>query len=352
MMRGTMLERAVGNLLEADVDALVNTVNTVGVMGKGIALQFKRAFPDNFAAYARACRAGEVEVGRMLVVERLASPRYIINFPTKKHWSRPSQLSYVKDGLVDLVDQVTRRGIRSIAIPPLGAGNGGLPWEQVRPIIEEAFVPLEGVRVLLYEPRSAPSPESMPDRTAKPRMTPGRAAILALMHRYRATGYDYRLSLIEVQKLAYFLQTEGEPLKLDFRPHLYGPYADALRKVLRHIEGHYTQGVGDGKNSPTTEISLLPGAEEEAEAFLRSREDTSARLQRVASIIEGFESPFGMELLATVHWVREQEGARTFDEAVQRVAGWSGRKRSLMKPGHIRAAWERLEEVGREADAS
>jgi O-acetyl-ADP-ribose deacetylase (regulator of RNase III) len=268
-----MLERAVGNLLEADVDALVNTVNTVGVMGKGIALQFKRAFPDNFAVYERACRAGEVEVGRMLVVERLASPRYIINFPTKKHWSRPSQLSYVKDGLVDLVEQVRRLGIRSIAIPPLGAGNGGLPWDQVRPLIEDAFAPIEDVRVLLYEPRSAPSPGAMPDRTVKPRMTPGRAAILALMHRYRATGYDYRLSLVEVQKLAYFLQTEGEPLKREFRPYLYGPYADALRKVLRHIEGHYTQGVGDGRNSPTTEISLLPGAAEEAEAFLRRRGD-------------------------------------------------------------------------------
>ena len=154
-----MLERAVGNLLEADVDALVNTVNTVGVMGKGIALQFKRAFPDNFAVYERACRAGEVEVGRMLVVERLASPRYIINFPTKKHWSRPSQLSYVKDGLVDLVEQVRRLGIRSIAIAHRRKWWATLG---VRPLIEAAFAPVEDVRVLLYEPRSAPSPESMP----------------------------------------------------------------------------------------------------------------------------------------------------------------------------------------------
>lgn len=337
-----MLERAEGNLLEADVDALVNTVNTVGVMGKGIALQFKRAFPDNFAAYARACKAGEVEVGRMFIVERLASPRYIVNFPTKKHWSRPSKLSYVKDGLADLVVQVKGRGIRSIAIPPLGAGNGGLPWAEVRPLIEDAFAEVEDVRVLLYEPRSAPEPASMPNRTKKPRMTPGRAAILALMNRYRATGYEYRLSLLEVQKLAYLLQEEGEPLKLEFQPYFYGPYADALRKVLRHIEGHYTRGTGDGNNTPTTEIALLPGAADQAESFLEDRTETLVRLQRVASLIEGFESPFGMELLGTVHWVKAHEGARTLDEAVQRVTDWSPRKRSTMKPGHIRAAWERL----------
>lgn len=182
----------------------------------------------------------------------------------------------------------------------------------------------------------------MPNQTKKPAMTPGRAAILALMNRYRATGYEYRLSLIEVQKLAYFLQAGGEPLRLEFQPNFYGPYADALRKVLRHIEGHYTRGLGDGKNSPDTEIELLPGAAEEAERFLTGRPETVGRLARVAELIEGFESPFGMELLGTVHWVKANEGAATLEQAVEAVGKWNARKRSLMKPGHVRAAWERL----------
>ena len=143
-----------GNLLNADVEALVNTVNTVGVMGKGIALQFKRRFPLNFEVYAGACSRGEVQVGRMLVVETTAfsGPRFIINFPTKKHWREPSRLEYVSAGLTALVHEVKSRGIRSIAIPPLGCGNGGLSWSEVRPMIDRAVVQLPGVHVLVFSP--------------------------------------------------------------------------------------------------------------------------------------------------------------------------------------------------------
>lgn len=151
------IERGTGNLLEAEVDALINTVNTDGVMGKGIALQFKKAFPENFAAYERACKSGDVVVGRMHVVERLASPRFIINFPTKKHWRQPSKIEYVRDGLRDLVGQLRERRIQSVAIPPLGCGNGGLVWSDVRPLIMEAFAPLPDIRVLLFEPQGAPA---------------------------------------------------------------------------------------------------------------------------------------------------------------------------------------------------
>jgi O-acetyl-ADP-ribose deacetylase (regulator of RNase III) len=143
-----------GDLLSADVEALVNTVNTVGVMGKGLALQFKRRFPANFAIYAAACQRGEVEVGRMLIVEtaRTTTPRFIINFPTKKHWRDPSRLEYVRAGLVALVCEIRERGIRSIAIPPLGCGNGGLTWAAVRPLIDQALEKLTGVRALVFAP--------------------------------------------------------------------------------------------------------------------------------------------------------------------------------------------------------
>lgn len=341
------IERGQGNLLAADVDALVNTVNTEGVMGKGLALQFKKAFPENFASYERACKAGEVEIGKMHVVTRLASPRFIVNFPTKKHWRQPSKLAYVRDGLRDLGTQIKRLSIESIAIPPLGCGNGGLAWAAVRPLIVESFTELPGVRVLLFEPAEAPAADEIIDRREKPAMTAARAAVIALMGRYIETEYDYRLSLVEVQKLAYFLQLAGEPLRLEYRAHHFGPYADDLRKALRNIEGHYTRGVGDGKNSPETPLELLPGAVEAARAFLARQPDTAARLERVCALIEGFETPFGMELLGTVHWVM-QHGAKADDvnDVIAKVHAWSERKRVQMKDGHVRAAWSRLHEQG------
>jgi O-acetyl-ADP-ribose deacetylase (regulator of RNase III) len=339
------IERGTGNLLTANVDALVNTVNTEGVMGKGLALQFKKAFPDAFASYEKACKAGEVVTGRMHVVRRLAAPQFIINFPTKRHWRHPSKLEYIREGLVDLVHQVQSLGISSIAIPPLGCGNGGLNWTDVRREIVTALQAIPDVRVLLFEPADAPAPAEVIDRRETPKMTPGRAAVLALMERYRSTEFDYRLSLIEVQKLAYFLQEAGEPLRLQYQAHLYGPYADNLRQVLKHMEGHYTRGIGDGQNSPETPLELIPNASDAAKRFLENRPETVERLDRVAKLIDGFESPFGMELLSTVHWVMKKEGAHELAAVVAGVHAWSERKKSAMKPGHIEAAWLRLQEA-------
>jgi O-acetyl-ADP-ribose deacetylase (regulator of RNase III) len=153
-----MIELTRGDLFQADAEALVNAVNCVGVMGRGIALQFKQAFPRNFTAYAAACKRGEVEPGRMLVVETVqrTAPRYIVNFPTKRHWKDKSRLADIDSGLLALIAEVRRLGIRSIAVPPLGCGLGGLAWADVRPRIERAFVALPDVRVLLYEPEGAP----------------------------------------------------------------------------------------------------------------------------------------------------------------------------------------------------
>jgi O-acetyl-ADP-ribose deacetylase (regulator of RNase III) len=136
-----MLESCSGNLLEADVKALVNTVNCVGEMGKGLALQFKQAFPENFEEYRRACQSGEVKPGQMFIVPtgRLTNPRYIINFPTKRHWKNPSRIEAIETGLLALIETVKQFGMRSIAVPPLGCGNGGLAWSRVAPLIEAAF---------------------------------------------------------------------------------------------------------------------------------------------------------------------------------------------------------------------
>src|SRR3990172_1454256 len=151
-MRGTAMVKLLrGNLLNAEAEALVNTVNSVGHMGKGVALQFKKAFPENFLFYQKACRAGEVRPGRMLVFETgsMLTPKYVINFPTKRHWRGPSRYEDIESGLDALIKEVKRRGVRSIALPPLGCGLGGLDWDRVRPMIEAAFAKVPDVEVML-----------------------------------------------------------------------------------------------------------------------------------------------------------------------------------------------------------
>lgn len=151
-----MIEVVTGNLLLAPMRAHVNTVNTVGVMGKGLALQFRTAYGTMFQAYARACHQGLVQIGTMHVFDRgqaFTRPRWIINFPTKRHWRQPSQLAYIREGLEDLVRQLRERQISSIAIPALGCQNGGLSWKNVEPLIRTALEPLEDVHVQLFPPQ-------------------------------------------------------------------------------------------------------------------------------------------------------------------------------------------------------
>ena len=328
-----MIKLTQGDLLKQDdVDAIVNTVNCVGVMGKGIALQFKNKWPANFTAYAAACRAGQVRPGRMLVFDSggLVRPNFIFNFPTKDHWRSSSRIEFIRDGLVDLVAQVKRLGIRSIAVPPLGCGNGGLNWADVRPLIEAAFETLPDVEVRLFEPAGAPDPKTMEVRTKRPRMTPGRAAIVKVLDTYRELNYG--LSKIEVQKLAYFLQEAGGPLDLPFVKHQYGPYSDTLRHALNTMEGHFIRGVGDGVVE--AEIEPTEDALAEAEAFIAEKQhsELAGQVDRVGRLIDGYQSSYGMELLASVHWVATHEAdVRSLDDAVAAVHAWNDRKRHLMK---------------------
>ncbi|HEX3577975.1 MAG TPA: macro domain-containing protein [Thermoanaerobaculia bacterium] len=346
-----MIEFATGNLMQAPVEALVNTVNTAGVMGRGIALQFKQAYPAMFRAYETACKTDQVKLGKMHVFDLgglAGGPRWIINFPTKGHWRAASRINDIEVGLQDLVATIKRLGIRSIAIPPLGCGNGGLDWSDVRPLIEAALSEVPDVRVVLYPPGPTPEAEAMPNRTERPNMTMGRAALILLMDRYLNGLLDPFVSLLEIHKLMYFMQEAGQPLQLKYEPKPFGPYASNLRQVLIRLETHFTQGYGDGKDKPYTPIHLLPGAVEEAAAFLRDDAEALARMDRVAALIEGFEDPFGLELLSTVHWVmRENRDARANpDAAVSAVQAWSPRKKQQLKREHLLRAWQRLSEQG------
>ena len=331
--------------MKADAEALVNTVNCVGVMGRGIALQFKKRFEENFKAYKKACDAGSLRLGSLFVYDygSLFNPRYIINFPTKDHWRSPSRLADIEAGLAAMVEEIEKRNIRSIAIPPLGCGLGGLDWSEVRPRIESALSKLPELRVLLYEPTGAPDTATMVKSEKMPRMTPARAAMIGLMRSYLASVMDPFVTLLEIHKLMYFLVECGEPIdRLSFQKGPYGPYSENLRHVLNDTEGHFTQGFGDGEDAPNKPIELLGEGISLAESFLDDYPDTASRLRRVSDLISGFETPYGMELLATVHWVASREGARNPADAVRYVHAWNERKKELFPPRHIELAWNVL----------
>lgn len=341
-----MIRSVTGDILRAECDALVNTVNCVGIMGRGIALQFKNVFPENFREYAAACRAGAVRPGKMFVTETGEFfPRYIVNFPTKRHWKGKSRIEDIEDGLVDLVSVVTKYQIVSIAIPPLGSGLGGLEWEEVRPLIVEAVSRLQNVDVLIYEPNGAPDAAAISRNKSVPKMTPGRAALVALLQRYLNSLMDPFVTLLEAHKLMFFLQEAGEALDLRYQKAPYGPYAENLRHVLRDIEGHLITGYADGGDDPTKQLTIVPGAFGDAERFLADRPDTLLRFAKVAELVNGFETPFGLELLATVYWVAKNEGAKTAEEALRLVHSWNARKQQFT-PKHIEVAMRTLKSQG------
>lgn len=342
-----MIEYRNGDILQSETEAIINTVNCVGVMGRGIALQFKNAYPDNFKAYATACKAKKVVPGKMFVFETnmLTGPRYIINFPTKRHWKGKSRIEDIVAGLDDLVNVIQCYDIRSIAIPALGSGLGGLDWTGVKPLIESAVQPLEAVRVEIYGPKGAPSSERMVHKTEVPKMTPGRAALVELMQRYLNGLLDPFISLLELHKLMYFMQESGEPLHLKYQKAHYGPYAENLRHVLSAIEGHLVSGYLDGGDIPDKQLTLVPGAAKEAQLFLKQREDTLYRFQRVSELVDGFESPFGLELLSTVHWTLRHESLKSSEEIAEYIYSWNERKRKFT-PRQISLAIDTLHRKG------
>ncbi len=338
-----LIQHKRGDILEADAEALVNTVNCVGVMGRGVALDFKHAFPDNFKAYAVACDRGQVQPGHMFVFDTgQLSPRWIVNFPTKRHWREKSRMEYIEAGMKALVDVIRERRIRSIAIPPLGSGLGGLSWPIVKPVIEDSLAELPELDTTLYEPggRAGERKASRP-----PKMTPGRAALIGLIKRYLAAMMDTSITLLEVHKLMYFLEASGEPLRLKYVKAPYGPYANNLRHVLRDVNGHLIEGYTAEGDDPTEQVGLLPGAVESSDVFLAQHPDTLRRLSRVGELVEGFETPFGLELLATAHWVISKEQPSSEREIEEAVYAWGPRKEQFT-PAQIAIAVAQLRAAG------
>lgn len=327
-----MIRYTVGNILDAQTEALVNTVNEVGVMGKGVALMFKEAFPANTKAYEAACGRGEVRVGSMLVTANpaLLGPRWIINFPTKKHWRSPSQLEWVRDGLTDLVRVIRKHRIASVALPPLGCGNGGLIWDHVRREIEIAAAELPSVEFVAYEP--AATYQNAPKAVGVVELTPTRALMAEMVRRYCASGMD--CSVLEVQKLAWFLQRSlarcscGDPMRLRFVPERFGPYADGLRHLLDALDGSYLhceRRLGDAR--PFDTVWFDNSRADAVDRYLSGGSAAQFReaLEQTTAVVEGFESPLGLELLATADWLLAQGGVEPTIAGLRRgIASWPG----------------------------
>lgn len=351
-----MIKFTSGNLLDADVQVLVNTVNTVGVMGKGIALMFKERFSENFRLYAAACKAKQVHTGKMFItrVSELDGPEWIVNFPTKQHWRAASQINWVRDGLVDLKDFLIRENIRSVAIPPLGAGNGGLDWKQVKPEIEAILGGLQ-TEILVFEPID--KYQNVEKKSGVETLTPARALIAELVRRYWVLGME--CSILEIQKLAWFLERavekfnpEDNPLDLKFVAHHYGPYANRLQHLLNNLDGSYlhcNKRISDA--DPLEVIWFDEKRRDYVQAYLGSEARKYQKaLESTAELIDGFESPFGMELLATVDWLLIKERVEPRLSAIRDgIEQWkggrfaAGRKSEIFDDRSLSIALERLQ---------
>lgn len=354
-----MLEYTTGNLLDSEAEALVNTVNTVGVMGKGVALMFKEAFPQNFEAYESACANKQVQLGHMFVTKRsdLFGPKWIINFPTKGHWRYPSKIEWIESGLEDLKRVIVENQIKSIAIPPLGAGNGGLNWREVRTLIEQRLSDLSDVKIIVYEPTA--KYQNVAKRSGVEKLTAPRALMAELVRRYYILGIE--CTLLEVQKLGYFLEryviksVGSSALNFQFGANRYGPYSDRLKHLLDALDGSYLhcdKRLADA--GPFDVIRFDYTKQDKVAVYLTTEEarEYKEALSRTSRLIDGFESPLSMELLATVDWMVHHNGVEPNVAAIKsRLSSWPGgeasgrRKLQLFEDRTIQIALEALIEA-------
>lgn len=340
-----MIRYIQGNLLNAPAEALVNTVNTVGVMGKGIALQFKESYPENFRVYQKVCKSGEFEPGGLLMHTEtsLNGTRIIINFATKKEWYNKSRYEWIEKGLTALVALLRDQNIKSIAIPPLGSGNGGLDWNRVKIMIEDYLSPLAEVEILVYEPNDAVKTILQQQENKKSvDLSPARAMLLYAMFHYEALGESPNLFV--ANKLAWFLQRMGEPMRLSFTKHIYGPYTPQVGHVLYALNGKYVAGMEQNQARPFEELQLryelLPEVEKYIQQYLTQEQQT--RMNNLIHLMDGFQSSWSLEVLASVDYLLSQQPGQTTEELFKGIQAWNTRKKRMVQPYQVEIAYKRL----------
>ncbi|MBR4996610.1 MAG: macro domain-containing protein [Bacteroidaceae bacterium] len=325
-----------GDLLVDDAQALVNTVNTVGVMGKGIALQFKERYPENYNIYCKACKSGTFTPGQLLITEcrRLGEEKMIINFPTKTTWRKPSEYSYIKSGLVALRSKIQELNIRSIAIPPLGSHNGGLDWSRVKMMIIEALGDLD-CDIRIYEPSDVIL-ERMKEERVK--LTPARAMLLDVM--CDMISFGEFASVFAAEKIVYFLQRLGarDIFKIDFVRGYYGPYSGGkISHVLYYLNGSYLKGMVGMQNKPFEEIWLLEDTAKYVATYLESPENKQYRdiADCTKKFLRGYYSSYSLELLSTIDYILHEEHCNSVDRESlveyinENISLWNSRKQRI-----------------------
>ena len=335
-----MIKYTKGNIIQANAEAIVNTVNTVGIMGKGIALAFKKTFPKNYKIYKQVCKEKKFNIGELLITTTgQLTPRLIVNFPTKKHWRTGSKIEFIEAGMKELVKAIHREKIKSIAIPPLGCGNGGLNWNEVKALISKELEPIKSkIEITIYEPGyNNQIIKSKKEIT----LTPARAMLLTCIKNYQVLGYS--VNLLVIQKIAYFLQRLGEPLNLQYEKGHYGPYSHRLQHLVKYLNGHYLSFKHE-ETKPSTPVHLKNTEKVEAYNKENLSSEQAKRLKDVQDLIEGFESPYGLELLATVDFIYKRGNIENTDKIISQIGNWTKRKKQLMKPFHIKVAHQRLSE--------
>ncbi|MBL7733401.1 MAG: macro domain-containing protein [Chitinophagaceae bacterium] len=344
-----MISYVKGNMLASSAEALVNTVNTEGVMGKGIALQFKNKFPSNFREYEAACKSGWLQPGKLLVVKdgTLENEKLIINFPTKTKWYLKSRYEYIESGLEALVAEIRSRGIKSIAIPPLGCGHGGLKWEKVKPIMEKHLAGLEETEIIIYEPGDEVKAILKKEESKKDvELTTAKAMVLYSLYYYESLGEES--SLFVANKLAYFLKRLGEPSlkRLKFEASHYGPYSVQLGHMMHALTGRYLRGLEQMDAKPFEMLELNYDTFEEVRNYVHKvlSAEERQRIKNLVTLIDGFQTSLSLETLATVDFVKHEYKAKTQSEVIDKIHNWSDRKRKLMTDKYISIAYNQLDE--------
>ena len=332
------------NIINVKAEVLVNSVNLKGVMGKGVALAFREAFPENYKLYKKACEEKVIDIGKIFVTETGEFfPKYIINFPTKNHWRYPSKYEWIEAGLKSLVEWLREHKIASIAIPPLGSGNGKLDWQKVKKIILKYMDEFKnGMEITIIEPSGQFEVKPQTIKTNS-HLTPARAMLLYVMDKYRVMGYE--INLLVVQKIAYFLQRLGEPLKLRFEKGFYGPFAYNLTPVLKALRNNYIFCKSLDDTKPATTLKLNPSKIREVEDYFEKNltDEQKERVKKVLSLIRDFETPFGLELLGTIDYIfLQKKYIPDSNETISEIKNWTDRKKKLFKAYHIDVAKERL----------
>lgn len=245
-----MVDVLIGDIFESDAQTLTNTVNCVGVMGKGIAEQFKERFPEMYEDYVERCENGDVQLGRPYLYQRDEEP-WILNFPTKGHWRAVSNLSDIRRGMEHVLDKYEEWGIESLAVPPLGCGNGQLDWRVVGPTLYRYLSQMD-IPVELYAPFETPDEhlepaflerqeipsEDIQSIRSKEEIGAGTFALAAMVAKIERQRYRHPVGRTRFQKLAYFATEAGIPTGLEFRKGSYGPYADGLKQTFARLQNN------------------------------------------------------------------------------------------------------------------